>query len=123
MSSAVATLSLPVSIVISIGVPVASVNITRFSSDVGAMILVIILVGVGDYTANGTVDTVSVGNWTVVGLVVNRLTVITTEEIGAGKGGMSGIGDLAVRTDTGGGGGGDRCGCISSLTDMRALSS
>ena len=78
--------------------------------------------GVGNYATDSAIDTVGVGDGAVVGLVVCGLTVIAVEEVGAGIGRVSGIGDLALGADASG----DvwsGSGCGDSFTNMRVLAS
>ena len=90
----------------SIVIPIVRSSVAGFSSDVCAVHLAVILVSVRDYAAQGTVDTVSVGDGTIEGMMGGGVAIVTTVKGGTGERGVSGVGDLAVRTDIGGGGGG-----------------
>ena len=103
----------------SIIIPIVGGSVAGFSSDIRTVHLAVILVSVRDYTAQGTVDAVSVGDWTIEGMMGDGVAVVAMVEGGTGEQGVPWVGDFAVRADIGGGGGG-WC-CDRFFTDMGAL--
>ena len=105
----------------SVVIPIVGRSVAGFGGNICAVHLAIILVGVRDYAAHGTVDAVSVGDQAIEGMMVSGVTVVAMIEGGTGKGSVPSIRNLAVWTYVGSGG--DRYWCGGCLTSVGALAS
>ena len=119
MSVTLTTLHLPVDVIIHVCIPITSISVTWLGGDIGTVCLAVILVGIRDDTAYGAVDTVSVGDWAIIGVVVGGVAVVTMVEDRASMRGMGGVWDLTVGTGVSGSGGGG--GHSGGFADVGAL--